>query len=164
MGWSEWPSWVKGGVIGIFLYFFAIISKTTYLLGKDDAKIIDYALSFLSIGTFFISGMLIGLIFQIFFKDFKEGSEWRKFGMIFGLISVFAYILIGGYILLYQNPFAFIYFIFTPGRFIFGIDGFIEFFPSFIFSISSYFLIGAIVVALIGFIVGKIKSRNENRT
>ena len=63
MGWKDWPSWVKGGVIGIFLILLYLL---IFIISSDLLQLGERAFAF-ALPLFLVSGTndFLGLIFTL---------------------------------------------------------------------------------------------------
>ena len=67
MSWKNWPSWLKGGLIGVIIYiiYYLIVLFTIYARDEQGKLIIGIAMSWF--GPMFVAGFIINisLIFLI---------------------------------------------------------------------------------------------------
>jgi hypothetical protein len=85
MGWSDWPSWVKGGVIGVIVAFIVMII-TNSLFRYWYVTIL-----------LLLTGFIFGILTVVLFYKIK-GPYWLRggiIGLILGLFCPFIFIYIG---------------------------------------------------------------------
>lgn len=60
MGWKNWPSWVKGGIIGIIISLFAVF--IVYLIGGFEENYLFYIIQFPIIPAWYIFAFIFDLM------------------------------------------------------------------------------------------------------
>lgn len=149
MFWKNWPYWIRGSAIGFLLYILAIISSYVFALTvlRDNSMAgLVFSLTILYGIPVIPIGLFIGWIIGINKKDTYSSNKfyWLK-GAIIGIILVFITTILA------ENFFGYFNYPTLNTILRLGQSGY-----SIIFS---YIILGA----LIGWIIGKIKSKKQTQ-